>query len=85
MSRMSNPPLSLPMVPSPGADILDCFDQALRIAIQLHAVVTFEFNEVHCGVRPCDYGSPELREIFVRNYHHELAKTTGCKICYANP
>lgn len=82
---MNNPPLHLKMEPSPGSDITDCFDHALRLAIQLNVVVTFEFNEVHCGVRPCDYGEPDRREIFVRNFQHELSKTSGCKICYANP
>lgn len=80
-----NPPLSLNMEPSPGSGIEDCFDQALRIARQIDAVVNFEFNEVSCGVRPCDYGEPSLRDIFIRNYHRELSKESGCKICYANP
>lgn len=76
------------MEPGVGSDIGDCFDSALRIAEQLDVVVIFDFNEVHCGVRPCDAGD-EIREmtskeLFLRNYRTEGAKTTGCKICYAN-
>lgn len=79
-----NPPLSLKLEPSPGSDIMDCYDHAVDIVRRLGVVVTFEFNEVHCGVRPCDAADVEAKPRFHHNYHHELAKTTGCKICYAN-
>lgn len=82
---MNNPPLHLELCPSPGSSIEDCFDYALRVARQLDLVVTFEFNEVHCGVRPSDYGEPERKEFFLKNYRYEGSKTSGCKICFANP
>lgn len=80
---MSNPPLHLKMEPSPGSDIGDCFDQALQIAHHIRCVVDFDFNEVFCGVRPSDHEG--LREVFVNNYHREMSRKFGCKICYANP
>lgn len=82
---MNNPPLQLRVTPSAGADIGECFDHALPIAHTLNVVVIFDFNEVFCGVRPCDVGERDAREIFVRNYQREVVKKHGCKICYANP
>ena len=81
---MSNPPLSIHVVASPGSEIGDCFDHARSIVDKTGAVVTFDFNGVHCGVRPCD-DTPWSKEIFVRNFHRETARKTDCKICYANP
>lgn len=81
---MNNPPLHLKMEPSPGSGIEDCYDQAAGIVRKLGCVVNFDFNEVFCGVRPCDVRSPSSRAIFIANFHHELGKTSGCKICYAN-
>ncbi len=86
--RDDNPPLHLKMEPSPGSDISDCYDHAAKIVRKVGCVVNFEFNEVFCGVRPADvFGEccEDSHDIFVRNYHRELAKKTGCKICYANP
>lgn len=82
---MNNPPLSLRLEASPGADIGDCFDHALDLARHLNVVVNFDFNGVECGVRPCDFGAPRAKEVFVGNYHHEIATGSGLKICYANP
>ncbi len=83
-----NTPLALRLEPSPGSDIGDCFDQAQSLVRRLQCCVVFDFNEVHCGVRPCDVfddGSEHSRDLFIRNFQHELGKKTGCKICYANP
>lgn len=83
-----NTPLALRLEPSPGCDIGDCFDQAAKLVRKLRSNVVFEFNEVSCGVRPTDvldFDQAESRELFLRNYHREQAKTTGSKICYANP
>ncbi len=88
MAETPNTPMALRMEPSPGSDIGDCFDQSVQLVKWLHTCVVFDFNEVHCGVRPCDVFdvTTELsRELFLRNYQHELGKKTGCKICYANP
>lgn len=81
---MNIPPLSIHVKASPGFSIYNCFDHACDIVARTGAVVSFDFNEVFCGVRPCDL-RPGAREIFVRNYFHESAKKSGCKICYANP
>jgi hypothetical protein len=76
------------MKPSPGSHVMDCYDQAAALVRKLGCVVTFEFNEVHCGIRPWDVVSSEAkesRELFERNYQIELVKKTGSKICYPNP
>lgn len=78
-------PFNLDLRPSLGSSIEDCYDHAVGLARLLDVVVNFEFNEVSCGVRPSDFGEPERRELFVANFHRELAKPTGPKICYANP
>lgn len=83
MNAHKRSPLHLNMEPTPGADIADCFDQALDLTRRLDCTVNWSFNEVLCGVRPCDDALD--KEVFLRNYHRELVKTTGCKICYANP
>ena len=71
---------------SPGSDIADCFDQALSIAFRIKATVVFDFNGVHCGVRPSDKRHPEAKTWFIRNYHGEMGKKEGLfKCCYANP
>jgi hypothetical protein len=83
-----NTPLAFRLEPSPGSDIGDCYDQAAEIVRRLGSCVVFEFNEVHCGVRPCDvrdWSREDPRDVFLRNFQRELAKTSGCKICYANP
>lgn len=83
-----NTPLALRLEPSPGCDIGDCYDQAARLVKWLHTCVVFDFNEVHCGVRPCDVfddGAGDSRALFIRNFRNELVKTSGYKICYANP
>lgn len=69
--------------PSPGSDIMDCYDQACDIVRRLNVVVNFDFNEVRCGVRPCDAADLEAKPRFHSNYHRALS-ATGCKICYAN-
>jgi hypothetical protein len=81
---VNNPPLSIRVEPSPGSDLGDCFDHACDIVARTGAIVNFDFNEVHCGVRPCDI-RPGAREIFIRNFWHQATKSHGCKICYANP
>lgn len=78
-----NPPLSIHVNASPGSDIGDCFEHARSIVAKTGAVVTFHFNEVFCGVRPCDT-EYWCRDVFIRNFRHESAKPTGCKICNAN-
>jgi len=77
--RGNNPPLHLKMEASPGSDIGDCFDHAAKIVRKVGCVVNFDFNEVYCGVRPCDVSGKGRRDRFIANYRHELSKKAGCK------
>ncbi|HYB97543.1 MAG TPA: hypothetical protein VEC57_00220 [Candidatus Limnocylindrales bacterium] len=81
----NNPPLHLKLEPSPGAEIGDCYDHAAKIVRKVGCVVNFDFNEVFCGVRPCDIRGKGRRARFIEVYHREMTKKAGCKICYANP
>jgi hypothetical protein len=79
-----NPPLHLKLEPSPGSDIGDCYDHAAQLVKKLGVVVNFDFNEVFCGVRPCDVTGKGRRDRFLQVYQFEVGKKAGCKICYAN-
>lgn len=74
------------MEPSPGSDIGDCFDHACSIVERLGCVVNFDFNDVYCGVRPCDAEKPRdnTRTLFTLKYHEQLSSKSHYKICYAN-
>lgn len=77
-------PLYLRMEPSLGSDIGDCYDHAAQIVRKLGCVVSFKFNTVLCGVRPCDVRRIGRKARFIEVFHQQLSRKSGCKVCYAN-
>lgn len=87
---LPNSALAFKMEPSAGSHIDRCFDEAVGVVRMTGIVVHFTFNEVFCGVRPCDVCATDdaqlgVKQIFVRNYHREATSKSSHKICYANP